>query len=103
MWKEVEQTIEQLIGQQNKELLKLGEAHRSDATPEDMLQPNDYQVLENHPAFRYEEGVLSRSANGADGVARPQKLEAFWNLLMMVCRRSFSSRIAWLNKTAFSL
>ena len=27
-------------------------------TDEDLLQPNDFPVLENNPHFRYEEGVL---------------------------------------------
>jgi len=27
-------------------------------TEEDILQPNDFPVLENHPYFRHEEGVL---------------------------------------------
>ena len=27
-------------------------------TKEDLLQPNDYDQLENSPTFRYEEGVL---------------------------------------------
>lgn len=28
-------------------------------TQDDLLQPNDFPVLEQHPAFRYEEGVLA--------------------------------------------
>lgn len=28
-------------------------------TEEDLLQPNDFPMLENHPNFRYEEGVLA--------------------------------------------
>jgi hypothetical protein len=27
-------------------------------TEDDLLQPNDFPELENHPFFRYEEGVL---------------------------------------------
>lgn len=27
-------------------------------TEDDLLQPNDFPELENHPTFRYEEGVL---------------------------------------------
>lgn len=27
-------------------------------TEDDILQPNDFQALEMHPSFRYEEGVL---------------------------------------------
>lgn len=58
-WSEVERTLQELIEYQNKELLKLGRRIVPTLTPEDMLQPNDYRVLENHPAFRYEEGVLA--------------------------------------------
>lgn len=28
-------------------------------TREDLLQPNDFPELENHPHFRYEEGLLA--------------------------------------------
>jgi hypothetical protein len=28
-------------------------------TEEDILQPNDFPQLENHPHFRYEEGLLA--------------------------------------------
>lgn len=27
-------------------------------TDDDLLQPNDFPLLDNHPFFRYEEGVL---------------------------------------------
>ncbi|NNM44043.1 MAG: hypothetical protein HKM07_06835 [Chlamydiae bacterium] len=27
-------------------------------TADDLLQPNDFPALDNHPYFRYEEGVL---------------------------------------------
>jgi hypothetical protein len=58
-WPEIEKVLLELIEHQNKELLKLGRRIVPTLTPEDMLQPNDYRVLENHPAFRYEEGFLS--------------------------------------------
>ena len=51
--------LEEMIEQQKKELLKLGRRIVPTLTPEDMLQPNDYLELENHPAFRYEEGYLA--------------------------------------------
>ncbi|MEM1283150.1 MAG: hypothetical protein AAGG81_06310 [Chlamydiota bacterium] len=41
------------------QLLELGRRIVPTLTPEDMLQPNDYPELENHPHFRYEEGVLA--------------------------------------------
>ena len=55
----VSDLIEELIEGQTKTLLKLGRRLIPSLTPEDILQPNDYPQLENHPDFRYEEGVLS--------------------------------------------
>lgn len=58
-WKQVEQTIQEMVDQQNKRLLAHGRRIVPTLTPEDMLQPNDYAELENHPEFRYEEGILA--------------------------------------------
>jgi cell envelope opacity-associated protein A len=41
------------------QLLKCGRRIIPHLTPEDLLQPNDYQELEHNPHFRYEEGVLA--------------------------------------------
>ena len=43
---------------QEKTLLQLGRRIIPTLSPEDILQPNDYEVLENNPHFRYEEGIL---------------------------------------------
>lgn len=43
---------------QYQKLLKLARQFRPNLTEEDLLQPCDYPELENHPLFRYEEGVL---------------------------------------------
>lgn len=51
--------IKEMIEGQKRELLKLGRRIIPTLTPEDMLQPNDYPELENHPHFRYEEGLLA--------------------------------------------
>jgi hypothetical protein len=58
-WDEVEDLIEQMLAGQKNELLKMGRRIIPHLTPEDVLQPNDYQELEYHPHFRYEEGVLA--------------------------------------------
>lgn len=49
----------ELIEQQQKKLLQCAERIISNITSEDILQPNDYPELENHPEFRYEEGILA--------------------------------------------
>ena len=47
-----------LIVAQRKKLLKYGQKIIPNITEDDLLQPNDFAELENHPIFRYEEGVL---------------------------------------------
>jgi hypothetical protein len=54
----LENLFEELIMQQRKKLLKYGKEIVPQVTEDDLLQPNDFPKLENHPAFRYEEGVL---------------------------------------------
>jgi hypothetical protein len=58
-WPDVDSSIEEIVQRQKNELLRLGRRIIPTLTPEDMLQPNDYPELENHPEFRYEEGVLA--------------------------------------------
>lgn len=58
-WGDMEVLLDELIEGQKKALLTLGRRLVPTLTPEDMLQPNDYPVLECHPEFRYEEGVLA--------------------------------------------
>jgi hypothetical protein len=50
--------LEELIVQQRKKMLSTAERIVGRITEEDLLQPNDFPALENHPFFRYEEGVL---------------------------------------------
>lgn len=45
------------IGQQER-LTHFGRLLIPNLTSDDLLQPSDYPLLENHPHFRYEEGVL---------------------------------------------
>jgi len=50
--------MNELIELQQKTLLTLARSIVPNATSDDILQPNDFPVLENHPYFRYEEGIL---------------------------------------------
>ena len=51
--------LEEMIEQQRAKLLKLGREIIPHLTSDDILQPNDFPELENHPVFRYEEGILA--------------------------------------------
>lgn len=59
MQEKVLQLLEELINAQKKDLLQCGRELIPTLTFDDVLQPNDYPLLENHPFFRYEEGVLA--------------------------------------------
>ncbi|NGX57325.1 MAG: hypothetical protein K940chlam3_00215 [Chlamydiae bacterium] len=48
----------ELLEGQREKLLKLARRIEPHVTHDDLLQPNDFPELENHPEFRYEEGVL---------------------------------------------
>ncbi len=52
------QLLDELIAGQEEKLLECAGALVPHVTADDILQPNDYPQLENHPYFRYEEGVL---------------------------------------------
>ena len=54
----MEKIFEELVELQRKKLLKMASQLVSQVTPDDLLQPNDFDELEQHPLFRYEEGVL---------------------------------------------
>ena len=55
---DVAKLLVQLIDQQKKQLRKVALQIEPKVTDEDLLQPNDFPRLENHPAFRHEEGIL---------------------------------------------
>jgi hypothetical protein len=57
--KMVEILIDEIIQSQRQTLLKCAQRIVPSVTEEDLLQPNDFSELENHPHFRYEEGVLA--------------------------------------------
>ena len=50
--------LEELIDGQAAKVLRCGQRLVPHVTADDILQPNDFPELENHPEFRYEEGVL---------------------------------------------
>jgi hypothetical protein len=58
-WNEVEKLLEEMIQGQQKKVLHCGQRIIPSLTTDDVLQPNDFPELENHPFFRYEEGYLS--------------------------------------------
>ncbi len=50
--------FDELAEAQRKKLRTFAERTIPNITDDDLLQPNDFPTLENHPNFRYEEGVL---------------------------------------------
>ena len=50
--------LDELIENQSKKLYECAQQIIPNITKDDMLQPNDFPKLENHPYFRYEEGVF---------------------------------------------
>jgi len=53
-----QELFEELVTQQEERVFKLAEKIIPNITRDDVMQPNDFPELENHPNFRYEEGVL---------------------------------------------
>ncbi len=54
----LEALFDELISLQKSRVRKCAEEVVPKLTDDDLLQPNDFPELENHPYFRYEEGVL---------------------------------------------
>ena len=54
----MDELFDEMVEAQRKKVFKLAEKIIPNITDEDVLQPNDFPELENHPIFRYEEGVL---------------------------------------------
>ncbi len=54
----LEALFDQLADEQRKKLMAFGRTLVPGLTADDLLQPNDFPILDNHPYFRYEEGVL---------------------------------------------
>lgn len=58
-WIEMEKLVEELVDFQHGKVMQCGRRVIPHLTTDDLLQPNDFPELENHPYFRYEEGVLA--------------------------------------------
>lgn len=58
-WQLIEKMLQEIIEKQQEDLLKSAQRIVPHLTQEDLLQPNDFPLLEKHPDFRYEEGLLS--------------------------------------------
>jgi hypothetical protein len=54
----IEEIFDILIEAQQKKLLSCAMRIIPNIIADDLLQPNDFPALENHPYFRYEEGIL---------------------------------------------
>ncbi len=54
----MERVFDELVTLQRNKLLKFAQQVIPNITPDDLLQPNDFPQLEEHPLFRYEEGIL---------------------------------------------
>lgn len=59
LWNEIDQLLQEMAQGQHGTLLSCGRRLIPYLTTDDILQPNDFPELENHPHFRYEEGVLA--------------------------------------------
>ena len=53
-----EDLFDELVRSQQEKLLCCAKRIVPQVIQDDLLQPNDFPALENHPHFRYEEGVL---------------------------------------------
>ena len=56
---EFEKLFDELVEQQRGKLFHIANEIHPHLTEEDLLQPNDFSALEQHPYFRYEEGLLA--------------------------------------------
>ncbi len=56
--RDVQKIFEEMIFFQQEKLMHCAQQIIPQITMDDLLQPNDFPALENHPYFRYEEGVL---------------------------------------------
>lgn len=54
----MEELFDEMIASQQAKMLQFARRILPYLTPDDLLQPNDFPQLENHPHFRYEEGIL---------------------------------------------
>jgi len=58
-WEEIDRLLEEIAEGQRRKLLAFGRRIIPQLTSDDVLQPNDFPLLDHHPEFRYEEGMLA--------------------------------------------
>jgi hypothetical protein len=51
--------LEEMITQQREKVLRLARQVVPHLSPEDVLNPNDFPALHEHPTFDYEDGLLA--------------------------------------------
>jgi hypothetical protein len=66
------QILQEMIDHQKKKLLLIARRLEPAVTADDLLQPQDYPILEQHPEFRYEEGLL----HGLESALQALRVEA---------------------------
>lgn len=54
----MEKIFEEMVIQQKKRMIRCAREIIPYISEDDLMQPNDFPLLENYPIFRYEEGVL---------------------------------------------
>lgn len=54
----MQEIFDELVAMQQKKIYRCAQRLVPNITDDDLLQPNDFPILENNPHFRYEEGVL---------------------------------------------
>jgi hypothetical protein len=54
----LEGLFDEMIASQQEKMHAFAKRIVPHITADDLLQPNDFPQLENHPHFRYEEGIL---------------------------------------------
>ncbi len=65
--------FDEMIAEQRKKVMRCAERIIPNITEDDLLQPNDFPLLENNPHFRYEEGVLEGLLTARMGYLASQK------------------------------
>ncbi|NBO23746.1 MAG: hypothetical protein EBU93_00685 [Chlamydiae bacterium] len=58
MSRDFEERLKKIIEMQKLKLMRCAEEFIPNITEEDIMQPNDFPILESHPFFRHEEGIL---------------------------------------------
>ena len=58
-WKAIQALIQEIAELQKRNMLSCAKKLVSQVTEDDLLQPNDFPLLETNALFRYEEGVLA--------------------------------------------